>query len=536
MDPEFFRHLIPGLIFWLPTILVLALGFEMPKDEGLTWATVIIAATPPAGWLIYQNFRALWLRAPIHGYERSLFVKMARSRMRFRWDPQVNVVLADFRDLDDQLGLRSFSWAEFRKLFHWRSLGHAAHFDMNESPRESSEFAGWSTLSLEPITDLILFADHSFDYARTISTVRYAYMTAVFALFNGIVFAWSLWSILSPLRSADQYGFTPAFRSALALISRWQLNEQQMAGLGLLGVWAVFGLWLGWTRFRLASGEYFARTAIITLRHSKVNAFVESDRPPDNAAFRAALTRVDSSREAETQRVALFDLDGTLLRGDIGEAVFAYMMTHRGFDLCPDINFSQYEKLKHEDVTLAYRMAAQVFQGCTPSTIWECAEAVLSMKTSHIEVEGFQIAVPRPDPRFQHLIRQLWLRGYRCVVVTASSQLAAEPACWRCFGIPSDDVIGVRLKVNRRWFKNVLSNSVIEPAPILAGKSEATLLRLSCAGADIGAGDSTNDRSLLSLVRPGGTVLWTGLESDISAIASALQPDVKIIEVTSFDT
>jgi phosphoserine phosphatase len=526
MDPELFRHLIPGLIFWLPTLALVTLGFETPKDEGQTWATVVFAATPPVGWLMYQNFRALWLGWPGYGYENAPFIQVLRQNLRFRWDPAKKYVLVDFGRVAERLGVRRFEFDQFLRCFHWRSFAKSTRSNRrrNRASFRKGETVSNESLSLEPLADLLLFDDSSFDYARTISTVRYAYMTAAFALANGLIFSASLWCVLGTARRGGAVSVTEAVREVIRLGFQKGFSEGERAGLGMLAIWVVLSLALATYRFRLATAEYFGRTTLITVMKSDLGVVKHSDLESKLAPeLQQALMHLGDDG------VAAFDLDGTLIEGDIGEAVFARLLLDHAFGPRPAFNYTEYEKLKVHDEEQAYRRVVTAMAGFTEARIRETTERLLRSSGDSFAVEGFQIPIPRPKLAFQQLLQLLWARRYRCLILTASNQWSAEIVAWNFFGINRADVFGVRTLVTSAfWRRDVrLTDQIVEPVTIGAGK--AILLNSLLGGAmlDLAAGNSHADGSMLALVKPAGVVVWAGdvRKGKLTAL-SHLQPGV----------
>lgn len=527
VDPELFRHLIPGLIFWLPTLALLTMGFETPKDEGQVWATVIFAATPPVGWLIYQNFRALWLGWPAYGYENAPFVRVLRQNLRFRWDPAMQRVLVDFRRISERLGVRKFEFEQFLRCFHWRSFAkYQRPITRRHQPSLGDRaIADMGTLSLEPLADLLLFDDSSFDYARTISTVRYAYMTAAFALANGLIFAASLWFVLGTTRHGGTASFTQALRDVIHLGLRNGFSGSERVGLAMLAALIVLSLALATHRFRLATAEYFGRTTLITVMKSDLGLASDHDLEPKlPPELQQALGHIGG------EGIAAFDLDGTLTDGDIGEAVFARLLLDGAFGPHPDFDYAAYEKLKAHDEGQAYRQVVKAMAGCSPNRIRDTTERVLCNENEWLEIEGFRVLIPRPRPAFQQLLHRLWVDRYRCLIVTASNAWSAEVVAWKFFGIERENVFGVRTRVKSRILGGRLTDQIVEPAPIGGGKAIILQALLGKTSLDLAAGNSFADGAMMSLVRSGGVVVWVGDVSDANVVArSHLQEGVHSI-------
>ena len=79
----------------------------------------------------------------------------------------------------------------------------------------------------------------------------------------------------------------------------------------------------------------------------------------------------DSSRLPD--KVAVFDLDGTLLEGDIGEAVFAHLIVS-GHPL--RVTWREYQQQLFTHRSKAYRSVVQAMAGLDIETIVEATKAV----------------------------------------------------------------------------------------------------------------------------------------------------------------
>ena len=86
--------------------------------------------------------------------------------------------------------------------------------------------------------------------------------------------------------------------------------------------------------------------------------------------------------------------------------------------------------------------------------------------------------------------------------------IAAEVAAWTFFGIPSENVLGIKSKVQTGGVGSPLLSSVIEPVPFSEGKVAALRERLGPARPYLTAGDSQQDVPMLQYTRDDGLILW----------------------------
>ncbi len=133
--------------------------------------------------------------------------------------------------------------------------------------------------------------------------------------------------------------------------------------------------------------------------------------------------------------IAAFDADGTLWRGDMGEAFFDFKIEKGLVTLPPDPR-GHYSHLKeHVSLRAAYLWLAQILEGKTLDQvrIWakECVAQLQPLPVFELQIK---------------LIEHLQKRGVEIYVVTASVAWAVEPAV-SLLGLAPENVIGIRTQV-----------------------------------------------------------------------------------------
>jgi len=205
------------------------------------------------------------------------------------------------------------------------------------------------------------------------------------------------------------------------------------------------------------------------------------------------------------KKIAVFDLDNTLLLGDIGEAVYAALKLQGHL---PGLAWEKYRRLLNASKAEAYCSVVTAMSGLPERTVHKVTLEVLSRKDAYLELEKSFIAVPRPHPVMARLVTYLRLIGYQVHVISASNEISARLAAWRFFEIPPFNVFGIRQRIDR----GRLSGELFEPIPIGEGKVAAYRRFIGSIDPIIAGGDSPLDVPMLQMTDPRGFALWVGEE------------------------
>jgi phosphoserine phosphatase len=251
------------------------------------------------------------------------------------------------------------------------------------------------------------------------------------------------------------------------------------------------------------------------LNHPALRSFL--DAPPDPPS-----------------RIAVFDCDGTVIKGDIGEAMFYRQIERFQFrrspaDVWSDIpgrerleelyatlaaardrdragmpEFEEFagilrswynDQIDAGDVAKACSDIVRLFAGFTEKEVRSLAAACFAEETGAPFGERDLGGRPRPvGVRYVRetieLLVALRERGFEIWAVSGSNRWSVEPV-FRPLGVPPDRVVGIDL-LDR---DGLLTPEVREPVPIQQGKVEALRRRTSRAPALV-ASDSKNDLPL----------------------------------------
>lgn len=483
MDHQSFRFYIPGIVFLFPIYSVICwitVNYYTNLDDsdfrtfvllgGITTFPVIAL---PIGWWIFNAYRVWWLILSKGGYENKDFVKLIRKDTKPFYFPSTESIFIDFSHLGQNQGWIKIDTDIFRKTF--------CPFISKEKFQREIERIGVFPKFTEPLSDYILFKDKGYDYARSISSVRYGLESSVFALTLSLIYA-----------------------SGLRTIWLFKLHHlsNEIAYIAWLCILTSVTLTLIVTliiRWRYADREYDARLNLTTLTTIKSN--FSDVKVFKNNIPQEIVSDIDNLNLMD-RPYAAFDLDNTLLVGDIGEAVFVALI-EKG--LIKNFNWKDYKNLLSKDREAAYKKVVEVMKGIPISTLEQITHSILDSEEKTIQIHSDEIPVPKANPIMQSIIGLLKTKGVDVYVVTASNKVSAEIACWKSFGIPHSNVLGAI--VSSDWRKRIVFDSTNIPF----GERKVTALKeILKTKPIVTGGDGVWDKSLLDYTTPDGIRLWLG--------------------------
>jgi phosphoserine phosphatase len=212
------------------------------------------------------------------------------------------------------------------------------------------------------------------------------------------------------------------------------------------------------------------------------------------------------------KRIAAFDLDNTLIIGDIGEAVLAQLLIDGA---SVGITWKEYLRLKKKSPREAFERAVSDMAALEVSTVHDATIRVLRKESPSLNVEGFEVLVPTPHPAMMRLIGILSSLDYEIWVISASNDISVKATASEWLRISPQRVFGIRSRVE----KGKLWSELEQPVPIGRGKVELFKKFAGSSPPLISAGDSLQDLPLLSLTHPSGAAIWVG--EDVSAFERA---------------
>ncbi|MEI8047114.1 MAG: HAD family hydrolase [Bacteroidota bacterium] len=209
-----------------------------------------------------------------------------------------------------------------------------------------------------------------------------------------------------------------------------------------------------------------------------------------------------SQIEYEGNPYAAFDLDNTLLIGDVGEAVFASLIKN---ELIQGFSWQDYQDLLCLNREAAYVKTVEIMDDLGLDILKKVTCEVIKSDNLNIEIGTVFIPYPKPNLVMQALILFLHKMEIDVIVVTASNQISAEIVCKKYFDIPSSNVFGVPVSYD---INRILA---YKPSGIPYGIGKVTALKSKFSHKPvITGGDGIWDKDLLDYTSDKGVRLWLG--------------------------
>ncbi len=237
------------------------------------------------------------------------------------------------------------------------------------------------------------------------------------------------------------------------------------------------------------------------------------------------------SKQEFDRKIALFDLDNTLLVGDCGEALFAQLKIDEQVKNKPltvqekmiPFTWTGYqETLKTKGKVEAYSKIITCMAGLPLETLLETNQRVMQSDRKYLELEGVKIPVPYPYPPMQTLLVRLRTLGYEIYIISASNQYTVRYVAKEYFDIPAANVFGMLpTVVNDPQYGEIIGADIDGPATVVEGKVEVYKKNIGSIPPIISGGDSTTDIMMLNLTDPNGLIIWVG--TDETKLASIMK-------------
>ena len=222
---------------------------------------------------------------------------------------------------------------------------------------------------------------------------------------------------------------------------------------------------------------------------------------------------------------AAFDLDNTLLIGDIGEAVFALLVKNKNIK---NFGWNDYIKLIKTDREKAYFKVIEVMDNLELKVLENITHEIINTDAIEIELEGYKIPIPKPNTIMQSIVTLLNTSGIEVNVVSASNRVSVEIICWEYFGIPARNVFGARVDIN----DNKRIKTKFKEVPY--GREKVTVLKREFKDKPVfTAGDANWDRFLLSYTTHNGIRIWTGKDSEFKKLKEKYYKDLEFYQLLS---
>jgi len=214
--------------------------------------------------------------------------------------------------------------------------------------------------------------------------------------------------------------------------------------------------------------------------------------------------KVEQLDKLGMKKIAAFDLDNTLLIGDIGDAVFAQLLLENR-DL--PLSWGQYMDLVRAGKKLeAYTGVVTAMAGISVQDLEETTAKILDSQEPFLQINGDRVPVPKPNPMMQELLKQLKQREYGIYVISATNVYSVRVAAARFFDLPQENVFGIQPELEEN--SSILKDKLVPPITVVEGKAQLYRDKISSSPPLITGGDSSTDLPMLNLTHPGGLVIW----------------------------
>ncbi|MBM4779777.1 MAG: hypothetical protein GQE15_18895 [Archangiaceae bacterium] len=183
--------------------------------------------------------------------------------------------------------------------------------------------------------------------------------------------------------------------------------------------------------------------------------------------------------DASAPRAAVFDADGTLWRGDVGEDLLRYLGANALLPHAPPGVFAKYDALHGETPVEAYGFAVQVMQGLSEVELNRISESFFAQRFAG-----------RVFPFVRPLFDVLRTSGVDVWICSASPRWIVEAGA-RSLGLETRNVIGVDVEVEQGALTNRLR------LPVTAGPGKVTWLQRKQVSFGFAAGNGELDLDML---------------------------------------
>lgn len=227
------------------------------------------------------------------------------------------------------------------------------------------------------------------------------------------------------------------------------------------------------------------------------------------------LTKIEALEKFTREKIAVFDLDNTLLIGDIGDAVFAQLL----LDKMPmSFTWRAYRELiKAKRKREAYERVVTAMSGIPVDTLIETTRRVMNCGLAVLKPEDAEVPVPLPHPGMQKLLKLLESYGYKIYVISATNQYSVRLVAREFFNLPESRVFGIKPVVRKKQDPKkgniiVLGETLEPPVTIGEGKAELYEKNIGSTPPLVAAGDSITDIPMLNLTGVPGLIIWVGTD------------------------
>ncbi len=218
------------------------------------------------------------------------------------------------------------------------------------------------------------------------------------------------------------------------------------------------------------------------------------------------------------EKIAVFDMDNTLLIGDIGDAVFAWMLLEKR-----PLAFTWQEYtglIRSGKKGEAFERVVTAMAGISVEDLLETTRRVLYCGLPYLELGEVKVPVPKAHPLMQVLLELLKSLGYQLYVISATNQFSAHVTMQEFFGMEASRVFGIKPRLvydeqsPGEVSTAVLASELEEPITVAEGKAELYKKLIGTNPPILSAGNSESDIPLLNLTHSRGIIIWMGKDAE----------------------
>jgi phosphoserine phosphatase len=176
---------------------------------------------------------------------------------------------------------------------------------------------------------------------------------------------------------------------------------------------------------------------------------------------------------------------------------------------------AQYRRMVETDPRTAYIEAARALEGFSLDYLIQITKRVLFSEADTIFCDGFEVPVPTPNLAMRAMINLLREWDYAIFVISASNDVSAKIAGSMLFGIPADNILGIKT----RAVDGRLTGIVQRRVPVGEGKVAHYRVFSGDVLPMVVATDSEIDLPLLQMCDSDGVAILVGATDSFYAKA-----------------
>ncbi len=247
------------------------------------------------------------------------------------------------------------------------------------------------------------------------------------------------------------------------------------------------------------------------------------------------LLSIEQKSIPNEQKIAAFDLDGTLINGDIGESTFCYLKSI-GHEF--DLTWSEYtDLLESGEKTLAYSKIITTMKGLLVKVVSNASRRLMTSQSDMIYFtennKEHSYLIPKQIIDMHNLIVYLKISGWKVAVISASNHISVRAVCQELFKLKPDYIRGIRTEIEVNNNSEDFFTDVIK-GHITYKEGKANVFR-ELFGQDaiplLTAGDTEGDVELLNLTSPDGfAILCDNSSNSTSVLKQLIQSHIRTVE------